>query len=239
MPARASAHANALPAIIATIIGGMRGSQRRDISATTSVTAPVAVIQGSIVANDAARVRRLVKKPLPGGDRDAEEGVELRGHDQQRRAGGESDDDRVRDEVDEAPEAREPHRELDRADEHAKREHQRHVVGSAGRGERRDRGEHDERQRVGGAADEMPRRSPQRRDDRRDHRAIEAILRRQPGERRVGDALRQHDERADEPGLRVRAERRARRSGAARRGTAGSGRSGAALKGARRGREPG
>ena len=56
----------------------------------------------------------------------------------------------------------------------------------------------------------MPRRAPQRRDDRRQHRAVEAVLRRHPGQRREGDALRQHDQRADEARRQVGAQRRAR-----------------------------
>ena len=143
-----------------------------------------------------------------GRDRDTEEVVQLRGDDQQRGAGGKPDHDGVRDEVDQRSQAREPHRELDRADQQAQREHEREVVGAAGQREGRDGREHDQRQRVGGPADEVPRRAPQRGDDGRHHRAIEAVLRRQAGERRVRHPLRQHDQRAHDPRLRVGGERR-------------------------------
>ena len=74
-------------------------------------------------------------------------------------------------------------------------------------GERRHRREHDQRQRVGRPGDLVPRRAPQRGDDRRHDRAVEAVLRREAGERRVGDTLRKDDQRADEPGDRILAQR--------------------------------
>ena len=56
----------------------------------------------------------------------------------------------------------------------------------------------------------MPRRAPQRGDGDGKHRAVEAVLRRQPRERGVGDRLRQHDERADDAGKKIGTQRRAR-----------------------------
>ena len=49
---------------------------------------------------------------------------ELRGDDEQPRARREPDDDRVRNEVDQRAEAREPHDDLDEADEQRERQHE-------------------------------------------------------------------------------------------------------------------
>ena len=65
--------------------------------------------------------------------RDAEEVAQLRADDQQAGAGGEADDDRRRDEVDERAEPGNPEPELDQADHQVQRQHERHV----GRRERR------------------------------------------------------------------------------------------------------
>ena len=54
---------------------------------------------------------------------------------------------------------------------------------------------------------QVPGRAEQRRDDRRHHRRVQTVFRRHAGERREGDALRQHDDRADQAGERVGAQR--------------------------------
>jgi hypothetical protein len=173
-----------------------------------SVTAPVAVTHGSSVSMREGERAQHREKVGPAGTGNAEEVAQLSGDDQERRAGREADDDRVRYEVDQRAQLGDPHRQLHRTDQQAQREHQRDVVGAAWNRQRRDRGEHDQRQRVGRAADLLPRRAPQRGDDRRHHRAVEPVLRRQPGQRRIRNTLRQHDQRADEAGHRVGAHRR-------------------------------
>ena len=140
-------------------------------------------------------------------DRNAGKIAELGGDDEESRARGEADHDRVRDEVDERPQARDAHRELQQADQQREGQDQLDVdVGTRCR-QRRHRGEHDERDRVGRARDLVPRRAPERRCDGGQHRAIEAELGRQAGQRGVRDPLRQDDERADEAGHQVGAQR--------------------------------
>ena len=55
----------------------------------------------------------------------------------------------------------------------------------------------------------MPARAEQRRDDARHDRGVEAVFGRQPGQRRERDALRQHQQRAEQAGDEVGAHARA------------------------------
>jgi hypothetical protein len=55
----------------------------------------------------------------------------------------------------------------------------------------------------------MPARAEERGDDRGNDRCVQAVFRRQPGDRRERDALRQHDDRADAAGHGVGAQRHA------------------------------
>ena len=50
------------------------------------------------------------------------------------------------------------------------------------------------------APDDVPARAEQRRDDARNDRGVEAVLRRQAGQRREGDSLRQDEQRAEHAG---------------------------------------
>ena len=190
MPVAASTYANTLPAIIATIMYGMR---RQDAcvaaSATTSVTPPVAVIQGSKLAASRKNACSVSKKLAPAGTGTPKKFRSCAAMISRPAPAVNADDHRVRDEVDERAQARDAHRELEQAHQQRERQH-----------------ELDVRRRCRGAAsgaivanttsdialvgprDLVPRRAPERRDDRRHHRAVEAVLRRQAGERRVGDA---------------------------------------------------
>ena len=49
----------------------------------------------------------------------------------------------------------------------------------------------------------MPGRAEQRRDNRRDHSGVEAVLRRHAGDGGERHSLGQHDERAGEPGDKI------------------------------------
>ena len=53
----------------------------------------------------------------------------------------------------------------------------------------------------------MPARAEQRGDRARHDRGVEAVLRRQPGQRREREALRQHEQRAEQAGERIGAQR--------------------------------
>ena len=201
---------------MATIMYGIRRRNRLATIATTSVVAPVRVIHGSssremlhesLQCREEARARR---------DGYAEEILELRGDDEQSGAGGEADHHGMRDEIDERTQPRDAHAELQQTHQQRERQHELDVRVGAGRGQRRHRREHDEGKRVGRAGNLMPRRTPQRRDDGGQHRAVEAVLWRHAGERGVRDALRQDDQRADESGQEVGAQRRARHTVAPR-----------------------
>ena len=80
---------------------------------------------------------------------DAEEVAQLRADDQQSCAGGEADDHRRRDEVDQRAQPRDAEAELDQPDHQVERQHQRHVGRRERRGKRADRREHHQRRRVG------------------------------------------------------------------------------------------
>ena len=76
-----------------------------------------------------------------------------------------------------------------------------------GPGERAERGEHEQRHGVRGAGHRVPGGAEQRRHRGRHHRAVEAVHGRHAGKRRERDALRQHQDGADQAGDEVRAER--------------------------------
>ena len=182
---------------------------------------PTTVIDRSMLATCAGEVvRALSKKLAPRDDRYAEELLELRGDDEQAGAGGEADDHGVRNEVDEPPEPRDAHRQLDEPDHQVEREHERDVLAGVGAASGATVANttsdialvgpetrcHDEPQSAATIAGH--------------DRAVQPVLRRQPGERRVRDALRQHDQRADAPARSARKSRDRRAD--ARQGTEGS-----------------
>ena len=113
-----------------------------------------------------------------------------------------------------------PSAELDHADQERQRQHQLHVLGAAGDRQRADGGEDDDRDRRRRPRHQVPRRAPQRGDDRRHHRRVEAVLRRHAGDGGERNALRHQHDAAGQPGDRVGAQRAAVDAVAASAGTA-------------------
>ena len=122
--------------------------------------------------------------------------LELVGGDNHARARGEADDNRVRYEVDERAEPEQAHGQFDHADKEGERERQDHVMVRSGRRNGTERRGHDQRSRHRRPRNQLPGRAEQRGHDCRDHAGVEAVNRRHAGDGRVGDALREHHERA-------------------------------------------
>ena len=151
---------------------------------------------------DVAGLRNELMDDLVEGraarDPDAEEIAHLTGGDQDGGAGGEADDHRVRDEIDQCAHARQSQDQLEHADQESERQHQADVVRRARLGLVGKGGEDGDGDRRGRAGDEMPGGAEERADHCRHHRCIEAVLRRQAGDGGEGDALRKDDQCAGE-----------------------------------------
>jgi hypothetical protein len=130
--------------------------------------------------------------------REAEKVLELAGRDEERGAGREAHDHGVRDEVDERSQPGQSHRELHQPGHQAERQHHGDVAFAARLGQRRERGQHQHRDRRRRPRHQVPARAPQRRHHRRHHRRVQAVLRRQAGDGGEGHRLRQHDHRPGE-----------------------------------------
>ena len=122
--------------------------------------------------------------------------LELVGGDDHAGARGEADDDRMRYEVDERAEPEKAHGQFDHADKEGERERQDHVMVRSGHRDGTERRGHDERSRHRRPRHQLPGRAEQRGHDCRDHAGVETVNRRHAGDGRVGDALREHHERA-------------------------------------------
>ena len=130
--------------------------------------------------------------------------------DQAGRTAGEAQQRRRRDEVRQQPQPQCADRGLDNPDHDRHHQRQLDVAGRAGRHQRRQHRRQRQRVGIGRARHHMPARAGQRRHHGGHQRAVQAVLRRQPRQRRKGDALRQHQQRAQQPGLRIGLERRRR-----------------------------
>ena len=135
-----------------------------------------------------------------GVDVDPGDAPELADQDRERDAGEEADEDRPRQEGREDAEAEQAGAEVEAADDEGEQRGDGGAVGGleAGHG-REDRG-HDGDGRGVGADDELPRRAEDRVGDQRRDRGVEPGLRRQAGDRRIGDGARQADRGDGEAG---------------------------------------
>ena len=140
-------------------------------------------------------------------DLDAEEGADLARCDQHRGTGGEADHHGMRNEIHQRAHARQAQRHLENADLQRQGEDQPDILRCARFGQVVDGGVNGDRDRRGRSRHQVPRGAEQRGDYRRDHRRIQAILRRQAGDGGKGHALRQHDECAGQAGEQVLAQR--------------------------------
>ena len=131
----------------------------------------------------------------------AEQVLQLVEHEQSARAQREADDHRVGDVAGEIAEPQQRDAELD----HSHHEGQQHggldlLVLAFDQGER---GEQRDRDRVGGAVDELSRRRRDGPDGRHHDRGVEAVLRGEPGHHRVRHRLGHGDRRHGDPRQRV------------------------------------
>jgi hypothetical protein len=131
---------------------------------------------------------------------DAEQEVELRQRDDDRRGVHEAQDHRVRDEVDDGAEPERAERELDGADHQRQQQRQLDVlVGERHRQRRQRRRRHqrDDGHRAGG---ELARRTPERTQDRRHEGDVQPEVHRQPRQLRIGHGLGHQHQRAGDAG---------------------------------------
>ena len=176
---------------------------------TTMVERPTAAI-GQLTwpcSASLATVRRIAKNPTPPGVSIPKQTRHLRGDDQQPRRCGEADDHAVRDEIDQHSHPAETERELHHAGEEGDRQCELYVVRRERLGDRRELREEQNGKRIGRPRDQVHGGAEQRGDHGWNHRRVQPIFRRQAGERCESDALRQNDDRADESGDRVCAQR--------------------------------
>ena len=127
--------------------------------------------------------------------------LQLVEHEQAAGAGREAEDHRVRDVAGEVAEPQQGDAELDRADHEG--EQHRGLDLRLRAVDHRDRGEHRDRDRVGGAVDELARRVEDRADGGHHDRGVEPVLGRQPGDHRVRHRLRDRDRRDRDAGEEV------------------------------------
>jgi len=123
--------------------------------------------------------------------------------DQQRRAKGEAEHHRMRDEIDQRPDAQDAEQPLEGASEKGQQQHGLDVLRAAQRRQRGHRTEQQHRDRRGGTAHQVARRAPQAGDRHWQHRRVQAVLRWQAGDQRIGHRLRQCQDCAiqADPGL--------------------------------------
>jgi hypothetical protein len=165
------------------------GQQERDRGEPDQQRGPVdARARGPQLADD--RVQAGARRQLH-----AEQRAELAGRDDERRRRGEAAEHRLRQEVDDEPEAERAHRELNdadhhreggRGDDHGLPAEQRHAAERGGDEQRVHRHRPDR---------ELGRAAEHRVDERRGDRGVEADDRRQAGEHRVGHRLRDEHHR--------------------------------------------
>ena len=131
----------------------------------------------------------------------AEQVLHLIGHEQGSRTEGEADDHGVRNEAREVTEPEQRYRELDRTDHEG---HQENCCEALLRiYDHGDCAQHRNRDRVGGAVDELARGIKQCTDSGHDDRGVEPVDRRHLDDHRVGHRLRHGDRRDREPGENV------------------------------------
>ena len=102
-----------------------------------------------------------------------------------------------------APSRARPSASWNGAGHEGQRQHHPDVIGAPGVGERGDGGEHDDGDRRRRPRDQMVRRAEERRDHRRHDGAIQPVLGGQAGDQGECHPLRQHDDRAGDPGQQV------------------------------------
>ena len=151
-----------------------------------------------------------MQERLPLGHMDTQDVLHLAGRDQDGGAGGKADDDRVRNKVDQHAEARQAETQLVDAGEKGQCQRQGDEFRCARRGVVTDGRENDDGNRRGRARHQVMGRSEQCRDNRRHHRGIQTILRRQSRDGREGNALGQHDHGAGQAGQQVSLQRASR-----------------------------
>ena len=128
-----------------------------------------------------------------GGDVQAHQVPQLVAQDQDAGAGGEPDDHRVGDEIDQHPQAGQPRGQPDDAGHDRQQAGGHQVFGRARHGHGNEHGEHEHGGGIAGAGLQLVGRAPECADDGADDGGIEAHLGRQLGDEGVGDSLRQGD----------------------------------------------
>ena len=126
---------------------------------------------------------------------------------QQRRSGSETEQHRRRNEIGQHAQPQRANQPLQHADHYGDGQRQLDVGGAEGHGQRRQHGKQRQRIGVGRPRHDMPAGAEQRGDDARHHCRVQAIFRRQTRQRGKGDALGQHQHRAQQAGHGVSAQR--------------------------------
>ncbi len=127
------------------------------------------------------------------GHVEADEMAGLRNDDENADARREAHDYRMRYEIDERAEPQGSEPQLHQPHHEGKRYGKLHVMGGARFGESGERGGKHKGRCGTGTRDQMPRGAKQRGDNGRHDGGVQPILGRHAGDRREGDALRQHD----------------------------------------------
>ena len=129
--------------------------------------------------------------------------LQLLGGNQYRCAGGEADNHRVGDKIDQHPHPRQAQCQLEQANHEGEGERQGDVLRAAGDGVDRQGREQHHRRRCGRSGDQVARGAEQGGDDGRHHAGVEAVLRRHAGDSGEGDALWQHHDGTGEGGSEI------------------------------------
>jgi hypothetical protein len=124
------------------------------------------------------------------GNIDVQEIPQLAGGDEDTGAGGETEQHGSRGKVDEHAQPGKSENDAQSTHHHGHHAGRNHVLGSADRGEWRQDGEHENRDRIGRSGGKVSGRPPEGPDDGRHDRRVESVGRRQASDRRIGDALR-------------------------------------------------
>ena len=137
-----------------------------------------------------------LKRTAATRDRQAKKVLDLAGSNQHGRTRGESDDDRVRDEIDQCTQSGEAHEQLDRADHQCQGQCQADIVGAARFCHHTQRGKQDDGCCRGGPGHQMPRGAEQGSDDRGYHAGIQSVFGRHTRDGCEGNTLWQDDDGA-------------------------------------------